>query len=304
MHWFFIALGAPFLWGLTNIFDQYLVEKYSTGLRGSGGLVLFSSLIGIFTAIGIGVFTSGLFSISLLDKLLLILTGGITIAWIILYLFTLEIEEVSSVVPWFLTIPIFGYVFGYIFLGETLTSQQLLGSLIILFGVFLVSIDFSKPKKEFKLRPALYMLVACFMISIAGIIFKYVTVGGNFWISSFWEYAGLGGFGVLIYIFIPKYRREFRLMNSQGGQKIFTLNTVSEVFTIIGNLLTNYAILLAPVTMVYLVGSFQPAIVLFMTLFTTKFFPDIAKEDMTGRVLWPKVIAIVIMVVGSVILFM
>src|SRR3989344_5570853 len=139
MQWFFIALGAPFLWAVVNIFDQYLVARYSTGIRGSGGLVLFSSLIGIFVAIPIGIFTAGVFDISLLDKLLLIIVGGITIAWIILYLFTLEIEEVSSVVPLMLTIPIFGYAFGYLFLGETLTSQQLWGSLIILFGVFLIS---------------------------------------------------------------------------------------------------------------------------------------------------------------------
>ena len=303
MQWFFIALGAPFLWALVNIFDQYLVAKYSTGTRGSGGLVLFSSLIGIFVAFFIGIFTSGLFDIPLTDKLLLILTGGITIAWIILYLFTLEIEEVSAVVPWFLTIPIFGYVLGYIFLNETLTQQQLLGSLIVLIGVFLISIDFKGEKRKYKWRPALYMIVACLLASIAGIIFKYVTIGENFWISSFWEYVGLGGFGILIYIFSPRYRAEFALMNKEGGRKIFTLNSVSEILTIIGNLLTNYAILLAPVAMIYLVSSFQPAIVLFMTLFATKFFPEIAKENMTKKILLPKVVAIIIMITGSAVLF-
>ena len=301
MHWFFIALGAPFLWALVNIADKYLVIKYSTGVRGSGGLVLFSSLIGLFVAVGIGVFTSGLLAISFLDKLLLIITGGI--AWVILYLFALEIEEVSSVAPWFLTVPIFGYALGYIFLDETLTKQQLLGSFVILIGLLLISIDFSEKNKKFKWLPALYMLLACFLFSVAGIIFKFVTIEENFWVSSFWEYVGLGGFGVLIYFFIPKYREEFILMNKEGGRKIFTLNTISEILTIIGNLLTNYAILLAPVTMVYLVGSFQPAIVLFLTLFATKFFPNIVKEDTRERILLPKIISIFIIILGSVILF-
>ncbi|KKQ25749.1 MAG: hypothetical protein US41_C0041G0004 [Parcubacteria group bacterium GW2011_GWB1_37_13] len=265
MQWFFIALGAPFLWAMVNISDQYLVQKYSTGKRGSGGLVLFSSLIGIFVAVIIGILTSGLFAIPTLDKVLLIITGGITIAWVILYLFTLEIEDISAVVPWFLTVPIFGYAFGYIFLEETLSAQELIGSIVVLFGVLLISIDFSEQKRKFKWRPAFYMLLACFLISIAGIIFKYVTIGNNFWISSFWEYVGLGGFGVLIYLFVPKYRNEFMSMNRQGGEKIFTLNTVSEILTIMGNLLTNYAILLAPIAMVYLVSSFQPAIVLILS---------------------------------------
>src|SRR3989338_3322148 len=147
MQWFFIALGAPFLWALVNISDQYLVARYTTGKRGSGGLVLFSSLIGIFVGVFIGIFTPGIFDIPIFDKILLNITGGITIAWIILYLFTLEIEDVSSVVPWFLTIPIFGYVLGYIFLHETLSAQQMIGSLVILFGVLLISIDFSEQKK-------------------------------------------------------------------------------------------------------------------------------------------------------------
>ncbi len=304
MSWFFIALGAPFLWALTNIFDQYLVAKYSTGTRGSGGLVLFSSLIGIFAAGIIAIFSRDVFSISLADKLLLILTGGITIAWVILYLFTLEIEDVSSVVPWFLTIPIFGYLFGYVFLGETLTTTQQVGSLVTLFGVFLISIDFSKGKKEVKWRPALYMLSACLLVSISGIIFKYVTVGENFWVASFWEYTGLGVIGVLIFLFVPKYREEFMQMNRSGGVRIFVLNTSSEVITIAGNLLTNFALLLAPVTMVYLVGSFQPAIVLFLTLLTTKFFPSILKENLERNILFPKIIAIVIITIGSAILFL
>jgi drug/metabolite transporter (DMT)-like permease len=261
-------------------------------------------LIGIFVAIPIGIFVEGVFAIAVLDKLLLILTGGITIAWVILYLFTLEIEDVSAVVPWFLTIPIFGYLLGFIFLDETLTLQQLIGSGIVLSGVFLISIDFSEKKRKLKWQSAFYMLVSCILVAISGVIFKYVTVGNNFWVSSFWEYVGLGGFGVLIYLLVPKYREEFTLMNRQGGSKIFTLNTISEILTIIGNLLTNYAILLAPVAMVYLVSSFQPAIVLFLTLLTTKFLPNVAKEDLQRRVLWPKIIAIVIMILGSVILFL
>ncbi|MES2315130.1 MAG: DMT family transporter [Patescibacteria group bacterium] len=303
MHWFFIALGAPFLWAVTNIFDQYLVARYSTGVRGSGGLVLFSSLIGIFVAIPIGIFTPHVSSIPFLDKFLLIIAGGITIAWVILYLFTLEIEEVSAVVPWFLTVPIFGYILGNIFLGETLTQQQILGSLITLLGVFLISIDFSNTKRQIKWQPALYMISACLLISIAGIIFKYVTISGNFWVSSFWEYAGLGGFGILIFIFIPKFRNEFLQMLREGGKPIFGINALSEVLTVIGNLLTNYAFLLAPVTMVYLVGSFQPAIVLLMTLFATKFFPSLVKENLNKKILLPKVIAIAIMIIGSAILF-
>lgn len=304
MSWFIIAIGAPFLWAMVNIFDQYLVKKYSIGEKGSGGLVLFSSLIGVLASIIIWIFAKNVFQIPLQDKLLLILTGGLTIFWVIIYLYTIEIEDVSFVSPWFSMVPVFGYILGYIFLGETLTSKQLLGSLIVIIGVVLISIDFSiKEKHKFKWKPALYMSIACLVIAIAGIIFKYVTVEENFWVASFWEYFGLGIFGILIYILVPKYRKEFNFMNKMGGVKIFTLNILGEFMTIAGNLMTNFAILLAPVALVYLVGSFQPVVVLILVIIGTKFFPHIVTEKIHKQVLVPKIIAIVIIVVGSVFLF-
>jgi bacterial/archaeal transporter family protein len=305
MNWFLIALGAPFLWGIVNIADQYLVSKYSVKEkeRSSGGLVLFSSLIGLFVALFILFFVSGLFNISLSDKILLFITGGLTIVWIIFYLYALEIEEVSSIVPWFLVVPIFGYVLGYIFLGETLTFYQIIGCVIVLIGAVLNSIDFSGEKRRLKRKPVFYMICACLAIAISGVIFKYVTIDGSFWVSSFWEYFGLGVFGLIIYLFIPKYRREFHYMHKTGGKKIFLVNVVSELMSITGNLMTNFALLLAPVTMVFLVSSFQPAIVLILTILGTKFLPHIIKENISRQVLIPKVIAIGIMIIGSVFLF-
>lgn len=306
MQWFFIALVAPFLWAFVNLADKYLVTRFShkEEERSSGGLVLFSSLIGIFIAFFIWIFIPDVFSIPILDKFLLFICGILTIVWIVLYLFALEIEEISSVVPWFLSIPIFGYILGYFFLGETLVFNQFIGAGIIFLGLILISLDFSKEKKGLKHKPVLYMLFACMALAISGVIFKYVTMGNNFWVSSFWEYSGLGLSGLFIFLFIPHYRKSFLHMNRTGGYTILIVNTVSELMSIAGNLLTNLALLLAPVALVFLVGSFQPAIVLFLTLFTTKFFPKIAKENLEKRMLFPKIIAIVIMIIGSAILFL
>ena len=140
MTWFFIALVAPFVWSIVNIADHYLISKYSEANkeRSSGGLVLFSSLIAIFFAFFIMVFTKGIFDVSISDQLLLIASGALTVVWIVLYLYALEIEDTSAIVPWFLTIPIFGYILGYLFLGETLSIKQFVGSAIILLGVVFI----------------------------------------------------------------------------------------------------------------------------------------------------------------------
>ena len=110
MNWFLIALVAPFVWGIVNIGDHYLISKYSdtTKERSSGGLVLFPSMIAVFVVFFIMIFNNGIFNISLNDKILLMLSGALTIIWMVLYLYALEIEDTSAIVPWFLTVPVFG----------------------------------------------------------------------------------------------------------------------------------------------------------------------------------------------------
>jgi drug/metabolite transporter (DMT)-like permease len=306
MEWFLISLAAPFLWAVVNISDQYLIDKYTDGEEKSpGALVLFSSLTGIFFIIAIALFTNNIFSISLFDKALLSLSGVLTIVWVILYLFALKIEKVSSVAPWFLTIPVFGYIFGFLFLGEVLTKTQQIGSFIMFLGLIILSFDFSDEEKtNFKWKVGLYMVPASLIAAIIGIIFKYVAVADDFWISSFWVYVGLTLAGVFIFIFVPKYRASFNQMIKKGGGRILSLNLFSELISNIGNLLANYATLLAPIVMVYLVESFQPAILLVLTIICTRFFPNIITENMSKRVLVPKIISIAIIVLGSIVLFM
>ena len=306
MQWFFIALGAPFLWAIVNIADNYLVTRFSNKERerSSGGLVLFSSLIGLIISFFIWIFVPNVFDIPIFDKLLLLVAGVLTVIWIILYLFSLEIEETSAVVPWFLSVPVFGYILGYFFLGETLTLSQMVGSAIIFLGLILISFNFEPSKKGVQGKHVYYMIFACISIAISGVIFKYVTGGNSFWISSFWEYLGLGLSGLLIFLLIPHFREAFLHMNRTGGHTIFTVNVVSEFMSVTGNLLTNFALLLAPVAMVFLVSSFQPAIVLLLAVLGTKFFPHIVKENLTKQILIPKTIAIFIMIIGSVVLFL
>jgi len=304
LNWFFIALSAPFLWALVNLADKYLVANYPGKERSSGSLVLFSSLIGIAAAFFIGISTPGIFTIPLLDKALLIFIGAFGICWIVLYLFTLEIEDVSATIPWMLTIPVFGYILSYFFLGETLAPKQLIGAGVIFFGAIILSVDFGKIQILFKKRIALYMLLSSLIYAINGVIFKFVAEADSFWVASFWEYLGLGIGGILIFLFIGRYRRDFIANIKTGGRFIFSVNVISEFTTIIGNLLTNYALLIAPVALVYMVGSFQPAVVLLLTFFSTKFWPKIVSENFSYRIVIPKIIAIVFMLFGSAILFL
>lgn len=299
MNWFLIAIGAPVLWALVNIADQYLVEKHSKGVHSAGALALFSSLIGVIVALGIAIFVSDLAMVTFFNKLLLICAGIINAVWIILYLHALEADEVSSIAAWFLTVPVFSYILSYVILGERLTHPQQIGGAIILLGALVLSLDFTERKTKFKTKATILMVAACLLIALSGVLFKFVTEEGSFWVSSFWEYVGLGATGVCLFLFHARYRKSFLSMIRSGGRRIFSLNIASEAITIVGNMLTNFALLLVPVTLVYLVDSYQPVIVLLFTCICTKYFPHILKEKFGFRSIAPKLIAIIIMIIGT-----
>ena len=73
--------------------------------------------------------------------------------------------------------------------------------------------------------------------------------------------------------------------------------------SIAGNLLTNWALILAPVAMVYLVGTFQPFVVLCFSFICAKFFQKVVNESFSPRTVIPKIVAILIMLLGSLFLF-
>lgn len=300
MEWFLYAIGAPFLWAIVNIADKFLVEDNKDTDSPIGSLVLFSALAGVIVMVITPFFTNDIFSLDLNDRIILLVTGVINILWIILYLYALDADEVSSVAPWFLTIPVFAYILGFFILGETITDIQIFGGLMILIGNMIFALDFrERGKYKIKWRTIYLMIPACILAALWGVLFKFVAQDAGFWEASFWEYAGLFLSGLFIFIFIKTYRNGFLHMLKNGGKKILTINFISESLTIVGNLLTNFALLLAPVTLIYLVSTFQPVFVLIFAVIVTIFFPKIFKEDISKETLVPKILALVIMVVGS-----
>ncbi len=305
--WIFFTFLAVFLWSVVNIADAYLVERNKKIGHPIGSLVIFSSLFAFVAAGLIYLFAGKEFSLSLDNKILLIISGFCNIGWIIFYLYALIDDDVSSVIPWFLTVPLFAYILGYFILGETLATYQILGGSVILLGGVILSIKKNdieaKYRYHIKWKPIVLMTTASLLVAVWGVLFKFVARDAGFWEASFWEHIGLAIAGVVVLIFVKSYRQGFSSMLRRSGKSILSLNLLSETLTIVGNLLTNYALLLVPVTLVYLVQVSQPAVVFILGLVCTLFFPSIIKENISKRSLIHKGVSILIMTIGAVLLF-
>lgn len=303
MSWFLIALLASLCWSITNHTDKYIIQKYFKA-SGIGGYTTFGILIGLVFLVGIWI-ARPLAPVSTgSEAAIILMASGLALSLgILLYVYSLSRDDASAIVPYFQTIPIFAYAIEYSFLGVRLTNMQLLGSAIILGAALLISLDLTEKRPRVKFNILIAMLTSSLLISLNHILFKvgsmHATATPDYWNNSFWQYVGTMILGLLLFIFIKRYRDEFFSILKNNARKILALQGGNEIFNESGNRLIQYAILFTPVTLAQVVNGFQPAFVFIIGLMLTIFFPHIAKEKIERRHLAQKIIVIIIMIIGA-----
>lgn len=299
MGWFLVALVGPFLYALTNHIDKILLEKYFK-ISGIGTLLLFSSLLSIISLPFLLFFEPNVLDVKGINLLILTLAGILDVLILVCYFFALQSDEASVVVVFYQLMPVFGYILGYLILGEVLNSTQLIAIALVVFGTSIVSFEVDIENK-FKLRKKTVtpMVLASLMWATQGVIFKMVALEENVWRSFFWEHAALVVIGIFIFIFMKKYRKHFLQSIRENSKAILSVNILNEALYMLGNFAFAYAFMLAPVALVLLTQSFQPIFVLLVGIFLTIFFPRISTEKIHIRHLVPKIIAILITGIGT-----
>lgn len=298
MNWFLIALISPALWSICNHIDKYLIGKYFKS-GGPGALIIFSSIIGFFVLPFIFLFQPNVLNIPVSQISLVVLVGVISIIAILVYLYALKRDEASMVVPLFQITPVFYFILGFIFLGETLTQRQIVGSLLIILGGASLSLDIENKKPRLEHRIFLLMLFSCFLLAISGLIFKVVALEVGFWTTTFWEYIGAILVSVFFLLFIKNYRKEFIKVIRENNLPVLGLNAFNEIINVFAFLAFRFASLLAPLALVQSVNGFQSLFVFFYGIILTLFFPRFGVESLVKKHLVRKLITIVIMFVGT-----
>jgi drug/metabolite transporter (DMT)-like permease len=298
MSWFFIALWAPFLLACANHNDKFLLSRYLKE-KNIGSIVILSSLFS-GVAIPIVLFIQpAVFDVSLVQGFALVATGMSSVFAAVCYLYALDIDEASFVTPFYQTVPIFAYVLGYFILGETITLAQGLASFVIIVGALVLSFEFGRRGMRFKRNVVALMLAASFLSAINGVIFKLIAVEKGFWVSLFWGFVGQVMAGLTFLLCVPSYRRGFLGLFKQQKVAAVGLIALSRILTSVGEAVTLYATLLAPVALVLLVNSFQPFFVFTFGVVLTLFLPRVAKESLGRMKMLQKGAGIGLMLVGG-----
>lgn len=303
MNWFTLALSATLLWSIVVYLDKFLIDKYLKN-RGVGSLILFSSLFAGIVIPILAFINPDVLSIGTKDIFLLEITGVLSSVAIICYLYALEHEDTSLVVPFFQLIPVFALALGYIFLGEIITKKEILGGLIIVFGTFILSLEIEEEKSlRIKIKPLLLMCLASLLLASTDVLYKFISVGEDFFVTQFWHYVGLFLFGIALYVVITEYRKEFHRILFSSPKAIVGANVGGEILQVLANIINNKAILLVPVFLVTIVNANQPMIVFVIGMILTWLVPKVISEKISNKHLLHKGLAIFFIIIGSVVLY-
>lgn len=284
--WIILSLLAAFIWSCVNVVDKHVLSKYK--LQPIVFVAVLSSL-GLVAGLTLLI----ILKIKLSPLLIIGLIVGATYPLVnLLYFKAIKLEEVSRVIPWFAFSSLLVVIGAGIFLKEILTLQQYIGIGILLSGLFIITI-----KRDFTIKFGqwmIFMFLASLLTAIQVIIEKYLLTNVNpLYLFTFIE---IGAFlGVIPFLIVNWKTIKAAIINQT---KILRIVLVNETVNISATFIMLMAISIGLVSLVSVMGAMQFLFLLLLTILISLFYPKILKEELAGRIIGLKVIAVILIICG------
>ena len=298
MLWLIVIIVAYFLFAITVLGDKYLLagapnpKSYSFYVGILGGLVLV-----LIPFVG--------FSMPAFYQVLFCFLAGAMFIFALLGMFEgLEKFEASRIIPAIGGItPLFTLLLVYFFSGrkEILGFWDLLAFLLLLLGSVLISIE---PGKRISFASLKISAVTAFLFALFFVLTKYVYMMLPFWNGFIW--IRIGAFlTALFFIFTKEVRREIFAGKFTFNKKTGTFFILNQGIGVGGSILQNWAIALAGLAYLSIINVLQGVQYVFLfifIIFLSLKFPKILKEEISKRVIFQKLLAILLIGTGLVVL--
>lgn len=299
MSWLLVAILAYFFLAISFFGDKFLL---------TGGIPnpkVYSFYVGILSIFVIIFIPFGFFLPSLSQIFLSFFTGMLFIIGLYLYYSLIREFEVSRIAPAIGgMIPILTFFFVYIFSrGEVAFSfENIISFLLLTSGSVLIVIE--KSKNIFG-KSFIFSLGAAFYFALYFVLAKFVFTSLTFINGFIW--IRFGGFLAALFFLFFKEVRSQAFNRPQGtGFKTTGIFIGNQIMGSSGAVLQNWAIALAPLVYVAFINALQGVQYGFLLIFTVLFslkFPKILKEEISKKILFQKIIAILLISGGLILLF-
>jgi uncharacterized membrane protein len=273
MSWILVSCIPPLLWAMNNILDEYLSKSSFTQ---SGMLqIFFGCSFEICAALAFFIVSPQVVSVEWQDALMMMGLGIVLTLSYIPYIFAIQQDNAGNAVPIFQSIPVFAFVLGLVFLGESATQLQILAGLLIIICSILVGYNF----KERMAKPKVIalMLVSSFMMAVFAVGSKPFITDYGWMAFTFWAWIGSAVFSFLMVVSVTEWRTRSLSILCKERQvlPVVLIECASQAVSIVA---WCKAFEIGPsVALVQTISGIQPAFVLLFGLigsfFSIKIFP-------------------------------
>ena len=251
------------------------------------------------------------------------LAGILFLATLVFWYKALHQSEATRVVPVVgALVPIFSFIFTYIFFGESLSERHLLAFLILVIGGVLISVKqtrvymYKEVKESLKnkfggmlgnihaiYRPTgrliMNSVVSAIFFSAYYVLIKHIYTTQPFIGAFVWSRVG-GFIGVLFLLFVSDWRQ--LIVRKKHERKTSIKGLIFFIFVRLmaaaAFIMLNWAISMGNVAIVNSLQGVQYVFLFLLVLFLTKKYPDVLKEELGGNVLFQKLVGIVLILLG------
>ncbi len=309
-------MGAYFINAGVYIADKFLLSKK---IHSS---IAYTFYVGIWSIFNVCLLFFWPWMPNSQEMTLDLLAGFLFLVTLVFWYKALHQSEASRVVPIVgALVPIFSFILSFVFLGETLSEQQLLAFFILICGGVLISIKHTKvyvyQKVTTRFRevvgdifgevPASAQPTSRLLInSVAAAVFfaayyvlmKYIYMSQPFIGSFVW--SRLGSFvGVILMLFVPDWR--YIIFEQQKGAKtpknlFFFL--IIRLLAAAAFIMINWAISLGNVAIVNALQGVQYLFLFVIIVLISNKFPKMLNEQLGGGVLLQKLIGTIMVCLG------
>ncbi len=301
LYWLIAAILAYVFFGFASLGDKLMLNgKTATAPKPKS----YTFYVGIFSLFVIVIIPFIQFTIPSATGFFWLLADAIAhiVAMYAMYVAIAKFDISKVIATIGATQPIFIFVFTYIFWGpQTMSPTAIIAFVLLFLGSVIISIE-----KTIKIT-ADYLKITIFsslMFALDYIFMKRAFTQVPFLSGIIWIQI-LISFCALFILFSKKARAEIfskQMVEDRKNQIIFLFAQLSGG---LGNLTQAFAISLAPVIFLATINSLrgvQFVFLFFATIFISRFYPKILKEDLSKRIIYQKIFSIILIVGGLILL--
>ncbi len=286
---FALALGAGLIWSIGNIIHKILASRLiKSPLLMAVVFAVVSAALGVLLLIWFPLIQGGrAWSWAVLGSV----TYGLAV-WG--YLSAMRTEEASRIVPLFSIGSILIVIFSAVLLDEIFSIVQYTGVGLVLVGAVMISVT-GKFRALFSSRLLRFMTLSGVSFAGHALVVKYLL--GSFSYGSVFSsiallQAGIGA--VLMIAFWKHIRAAWRATTLRA----LALNIVTDFFNFGAELMYTLALSVWYLALVETIASLQYLFIFVWGVILSRWFPRVLREVMTGIILFRKLTAIIIIILG------